>query len=239
MEAGAGDGARRRFDLTMLHAVYDAFRRDMARMAALTRHAGADGTDKPDGPDGAEPSAVTPAAVPAPVLNGWTVFAFHWRAQHAAEHRALWTVMRGRPVAALRSAALDTMDLQAARLVGLMDTVDAALEHGDGAVLARRARDVPAAVNAHLAHKEAHVLPLIPATLTPYEWGAFDVEFRRQVGLRGLGVFLQWLLDGAPDETCRAVLRLLPPPVRFAYRRGWSPRYRRRALWPEPSGTSG
>ncbi len=46
--------------------------------------------------------------------------------------------------------------------------------------------------------------------------------------MRGLGVFLPWLLDGAPEPTRRAVLNLLPPPIRLFYRTSWRPRYRRR-----------
>ncbi|WP_242907264.1 hypothetical protein [Actinomadura terrae] len=213
MGAGLDDSARRRFDLTMLHAVHGAFRRDMTVMELAGRLAAG-------GPFMAD-------AGPFPVdANAWTLFRFHWLAQRAAERRALWSVLRGR-VSGGRSAALEAMDVQAVRLVALMDRVDAALEHEDDDVLVLLARKLPAALDAHLDFKEAHVLPLIHEALTPYEWGTYEVEFRREIGVRGLRVFLPWLLDGASDRTCAAVLRLLPPPVRLAYRTRWLPRYRR------------
>ncbi|MUN39578.1 hypothetical protein [Actinomadura litoris] len=213
MSTGVDDSARRRFDLTMLHAAYGAFRRDMAAMAVAGRVASW-------GPFTAEMG-------PFPVdANAWSLFRFHWLAQQAAERRALWTVIRGR-VTGGRSAALDAMDVEAVRLVALMDRVDAALEHEDDDILLPLTRDLPAAVEAYLDFKEANVLPLIHENLTPYEWGTYDVEFRQEIGVRGLRVFLPWLLDGASEATCGAVLRLLPPPVRLAYRTRWLPRYRR------------
>ncbi|GAA2581568.1 hypothetical protein SMC26_12180 [Actinomadura fulvescens] len=198
MSAITEGNAPGRFDLTMLYAAYAAFRRDTARLAA--------------------------AALPHDI---WTLFKFHWRAQHAAERRALWTVMDGRA----HGTALDEMDDRALRLVPLLDTVDAALQHGDRLVLARYVPALRDAADAYLDHKERHVLPLVHEHLTPYEWATFDVEFRREVGVRGFGVFLAWLLDDAPETTAQAVLRLMPPPVRLLYRTR-HPRRAHRAVTP-------
>lgn len=193
-----------RFDLTMLHAAYGAFRRDADWLAAE---------------GGSSPAAA----------DVWALFALHWRAQQAAERRALWSVMRhvpGGPPG--RAAALDAMDALALRVVPLIDAVDAAVEHHDAQVLAAYARELRKAVHALLDHKEAEVLPLIHDSLTAFEWGTFDVEFRHEIGVRGLRLFLPWLLDGAPEPTCRAVLGLQPVPIRLVCRRSWLPRYRRR-----------
>lgn len=201
----------RRFNLTMLNAAYDAFRRDMARMSAA-----ADADAAPD---------------PGRVARGWAMFRRHWLAQQAAEQRALWAVMRGRE----RPAVFDALETRAFRVVPLLDGVDAALEHGDRRALRQYARALPAAVNDLLDYKEAEMLPLIHRALTPFEWGTFDVEMRRELGMRGLASFLPWLLDGAPDATSRAVMRLLPPPFRVLYRARWLPRYRRRERWAAPA----
>lgn len=201
----------RRFNLTMLNAAYDAFRRDMARMSAA-----ADADAAPD---------------PGRVARGWAMFRRHWLAQQAAEQRALWAVMRGRE----RPAVFDALETRAFRVVPLLDGVDAALEHGDRRALRQYARALPAAVNDLLDYKEAEMLPLIHRALTPFEWGTFDVEMRRELGMRGLASFVPWLLDGAPDATSRAVLRLLPPPFRMLYRARWLPRYRRRERWAAPA----
>ncbi|MFD0686124.1 hypothetical protein ACFQZM_16605 [Actinomadura fibrosa] len=192
--------------------MYGAFRRDMARLEA------AGGVDGAVGSRG--------------VRNGWETFRLHWLAQRAAEERALWTVMRGRvPGAGPRPPLVDAMEFLGLRLVPLFDTVDTALERGDGHVFAWCARELPEAVATLLDYTEAKALPLVHELLTPYEWGTFEVEFRREIGFRGLRDFLPWLLDGASEDTSRAVLAMLPPPVRFAYRTRWLRRHERRDLW--------
>ncbi|WP_433472534.1 hypothetical protein ACQPZP_27055 [Spirillospora sp. CA-142024] len=203
------DSVARRFDLTMLYAAYDAFRRDAAGLEAAGRTG--------SGLDGAA------------TANSWSLFTGHWRLQDHAEKAALWTVMYAKDAGAPGrvGVVLDAMALQAVKVVPLMDGVDAALEHHDRSAFAQYTRDLRASVDALLDFKESNVLPLIQETLTPFEWGTFDVELRRELGLRGLGVFLPWLLDGAPAATGRAVLRLLPPPIRLCYRAHWRPRYQR------------
>ena len=67
------------------------------------------------------------------------------------------------------------------------------------------------------------------------EDGDRDGGMRRELGMRGLASFVPWLLDGAPDATSRAVMRLLPPPFRMLYRARWLPRYRRRERWAAPA----
>ncbi|NKZ06820.1 hypothetical protein [Actinomadura latina] len=217
------ESVARRYDLTMLYAVYEAFRRDTARLEAAP------------GPDG-----------PA-VANTWSLFTSYWRIQDDAEKRALWTVMYakdadeqapdcglgrrglGRGGLGRVGVVLDRLATQTLRVVPLIDGVDAALEHRDPGMFARYAWELRASLDALLEFKESNVLPLIQETLTPFEWGTFDVEFRRELGLRGLGTFLPWLLDGAPEPTRNAVLRLMPPPIRLCYRVTWRPRYRRRS----------
>ncbi|GAA4228098.1 hypothetical protein GCM10022254_17430 [Actinomadura meridiana] len=206
----------RRFDLTMLRAAYAAFRRDTARMEAAAM---ADG-------------ALTGTAV----ANSWALFTRHWRVQDVAEKRTLWAVMAAVDLEPVHGPAVfDAMELQALRVLPLMDAVDAALKRRDRLMFALYARELRVAVGTLLDFKESDVLPLIPHALTPYEWGTFDVEFRRELGLRGLRVFLPWLLDGVPEPTHRAVLGLLPPPIRLVYRTRWRPRYERRSRLAVPA----
>ncbi|URM94101.1 hypothetical protein LUW76_07035 [Actinomadura madurae] len=211
------ESVARKFDLTMLYAAYDAFRRDTARLEAA---AGSGRRAEPPG---------------RAVANSWSLFTGHWRLQDRAEKAALWTVMYAKDAGAGPSGGLgrvgvvlDAMALRAVKVVPLIDGLDAALEHRDQRAFALYARDLRVSVDTLLDFKEANVLPLIQETLTPFEWGTFDVEFRRELGLRGLGVFLPWLLDGAPAAGRRAVLRMLPPPIRLFYRARWRPRYMRR-----------
>ncbi|MEU8801563.1 hypothetical protein [Spirillospora sp. NPDC048819] len=207
----------RRFDLTMLHAAYDAFRRDTARIEAAADAGG------------------TPRATA--VANTWSLFRFHWRIQDNAEKSALWTVMYAKDADApgRLGIVLDSMAFRGMRVVSQIDALDAAMEHRDRLMFARYARELRTSVDALLDFKESEVLPLISDTLTAFEWGTFDVEFRRELGIRGLGVFLPWLLDDAPDATRRAVLQLLPPPIRLFYRTSWRPRYERRSRLAVPA----
>lgn len=207
----------RRFDLTMLYAAYDAFRRDTARIEAAADAGG------------------TPRA--AAVANTWSLFRFHWRIQDNTEKSVLWTVMYAKDADApgRLGIVLDSMAFRAMRVVPQIDALDAALEHHDRLMFARYARELRTSVDALLAFKESEVLPLISDTLTAFEWGTFDVEFRRELGIRGLGVFLPWLLDDAPEATRRAVLHLLPPPIRLFYRTSWRPRYQRRSRLAVPA----
>ncbi|MEV4008014.1 hypothetical protein [Actinomadura sp. NPDC049753] len=204
------DSVARRFDLTMLYAAYGAFRRDTAWLETAARPGSAFGW--------------------AEAASGWALFTAHWSLQNRAEKNALWTVMYAKDAdgPARVGVVLDAMATLALRAVPAIDGVEAALEHRDRGAFAGYARDLRASVDALLDFKESNVLPLIQETLTPFEWGTFDVELRRELGLRGLGVFLPWLLDGAPDGTRRAVLGLLPPPIRLCYRARWRPRYLRR-----------
>lgn len=217
------DSVARKFDLTMLYAAYDAFRRDAARLETAA------GSETAAGPGSAFGWA--------PVAAGWTLFTSHWSLQDRAEKNALWTVMYAKDAdgPGRIGVVLDAMASLALKAVPLIDGVDAALEHRDRGAFARYARDLRASVDALLDFKESDVLPLIQETLTPFEWGTFEVEFRRELGLRGLGVFLPWLLDGAPDGTRRAVLGLLPPPIRLYYRARWRPRYLHRSRLAVPA----
>ncbi|NED52509.1 hypothetical protein G3I24_16610, partial [Micromonospora aurantiaca] len=145
----------------MLYAAYEAFRRDAARLESAA------GPAEPD------------------VAAAWPLFAHYWRIQDNAEKRALWTVMyakdaderehgRGRVAVVLDSLAVRTL-----RVVPLIDAVDAALEHRDRPTFTRYAHELRTSLDVLLDFKEANVLPLIQETLTPFEWGTFDVEFRR------------------------------------------------------------
>lgn len=203
------DSVARKYNLTMLYAAYEAFRRDAARLEAAV------GPADPD------------------VAAAWPLFTQFWRIQDNAEKRALWTVMyakdageheygRGRV-----SVVLDSLAVRTLRVVPLIDSVDAALEHRDRPAFTRYARELRTSLEVLLDFKESNVLPLIRETLTPFEWGTFDVEFRRELGLRGLGTFLPWLLDDASESTRGAVLRLLPPPIRLFYKAVRRPRQRR------------
>jgi hypothetical protein len=82
-------------------------------------------------------------------------------------------------------------------------------------------------LGAHMRHEENEALPLVETYLGPPGWAAFVGDIRKTQGVRGGATYFPWLLDGATEETSAVILKVLPPPVRFVYRRVWAPRYRK------------
>jgi hypothetical protein len=193
-------------DLTVMHALHDAFRRDLD---TLTRAAAVLGTD----PDAQERISL-----------GWAVLADQLHHHHTVEDQELWPLVRRswkRSPDALQ--VLDAMEDE-------HELVDPALAAVDEAV--RRDANPAAAldrlhqvVRDHLAHEEAEAMPLIVAAVTPRDWDAFGARQARSLGLTGAAQFFPWLLLGQDDVHTEKVLGVLPAPLRWAYRRRWQPRW--------------
>ena len=82
-----------------------------------------------------------------------------------------------------------------------------------------------------MEHEEDQALPLIEAHLGPAGWAAFRKAAGKSQGLRGGAELFPWMLDGAPADTSKRVLGLLPPPARLLYRAVWRPGYARTPRW--------
>jgi hypothetical protein len=123
------------------------------------------------------------------------------------------------------------MEAEHARLDPLLSRVDASLAASDRAGLAGNTRALTAALAAHTEHEEDQALPLIETHLGPAGWAAFRKAVGKSQGLRGGAEFFPWMLDGAPAETSRRVLRMLPAPARLLYRAVWRPGYARTPRW--------
>ena len=193
-------------DLTVMHALHDAFRRDLD---TLTRAAAALGTD----PDAQERIRV-----------GWSLLADQLHHHHTVEDQQLWPLVRRswkRSPDALQ--VLDAMEAE-------HELVDPALAAVNDAI---RQETNPAAaldglhtvVRDHLAHEEAEAMPLIVGCVTPRDWDAFGAEQARSLGMKGAAQFFPWLLLGQDDITTEKVLGVLPAPLRWAYRRRWQPQW--------------
>ena len=209
-------------DLTVMLAMHDAFRRDLAHLARAARRHHADLED--------------PAQRTA-VLAGWELFKAQLHHHHAAEDDDLWPRMRahlaGRPD---DLALLHAMEDEHSRIDPLLAAIDDAFadrDHGHqwlGYAVDALATELPG----HLAHEERDALPLMDQVLTAAEWRGFAADQRRKNGFRGAAQLFPWLLDSASAEQVQAVLKRLPPPLRVVYRRIWQPRYARHGHW-EPS----
>jgi iron-sulfur cluster repair protein YtfE (RIC family) len=209
-----------RVDLTMMLAMHDAFRRDLAHLARAA---------------GQHPATLDDPARRRAVLTGWELFKTQLHMHHTGEDTDLWPRMRvhlaGRPD---DLALLQAMQDEHGRIDPLLDAVDDAFSDHRHQRLADTVDALVAELSGHLAHEERDTLPLLGRTLTQAEWQAFVADQRRMNGIRGAAHFFPWLLDGASAEQAQAVLTGLPAPLRVVYRRIWQPRYARQDHW-EPS----
>jgi hypothetical protein len=196
-------------DLTVMTTIHDAFRRDLDE---LTRAAGMLGD--------------TPAARER-IHLGWHVFAAQLHHHHTVEDEQLWPLVRRSWIRSKDGSDVLTAMEQEHELV------DPAIADVDAAVAGDRDPREPlhrlrSLLLDHLRHEEAEAMPLITAVVPPKEWDRFGSLQARSLGLRGAAEFFPWMLRGMDDIRTERVLGVLPPPLRWAYRRRWQPRWAER-----------
>jgi hypothetical protein len=125
----------------------------------------------------------------------WSAARFQLHEHHVLEDAVIWPLMgerlHPRVDELLQRNVREHKDMAAA-----MDGFDAAL--AEDAIEARVAlRQLEMAIETHLSHEEADVLPLIPEAFTPEDIGHFSEEAAKT---NPGPAFLPWLLDGAPDD---------------------------------------
>jgi len=196
-------------DFTLMYAAHDAFRRDLRCLAAAVE--------------------AGQTADPA-VRTSWATFKNQLRVHHTAEDTSLWLPLRQKVTRPEEAAVLDAMEAEHARIDPLLSQVDASLA-ADGAGLAGNAQALAATLAAHMEHEEDQALPLIESHLGPAGWAAFRKAVGKSQGLRGGAEFFPWMLDGAPADTSKRVLSMLPAPARLLYRAVWRPGYARTPRW--------
>ena len=79
------------------------------------------------------------------------------------------------------------------------------------------------AIESHLAHEEADVLPLIPEGFTAEDLAFFQAEDAKT---NTPNEFLPWMLDDAPDEDLEFFTGHMPAPVRENLECVWMPQRR-------------
>jgi Hemerythrin HHE cation binding domain len=117
--------------------------------------------------------------------------------RNTSEHRVMAEAME-RFDAAIGNVTIDAAEARAA--LGLMDT----------------------AVETHLVHEEADVLPLIPEAFTMDDIAFFQAEDAKS---NAADVFLPWMLDDAAEADVSFFTRSMPPPVRHNLEAAWMPRW--------------
>jgi iron-sulfur cluster repair protein YtfE (RIC family) len=204
-------GTPSRLDFLMMYATHDAFRRDLARLAAA-----------------ADPRTGSLRAF----KEGWKTFTYYLTIHHSSEDKALWPPVRRKAgLTAEQVAVLDAMEAEHAVLDPLMASVDSQLASGDLERLPATVAELTAALTAHLENEEAAGLPLLDKLLSEKEWSDFEDVQKNAVGVKGAAQFFPWVLDGAPASVEEKALALLPAPVRFLYRKQWRPKYDKTSPW--------
>jgi hemerythrin HHE cation binding domain-containing protein len=203
-------GAPSRLDFLMMYAVHDAFRREAGRLAAAADRGG-------------DLRAFRAA---------WKSFTYYLTIHHTAEDKALWPPVRRKVGAdAAKAALLDEMEAEHAALDPLMASVEAHLASGDRDALRGAVAELGTVLDAHLRNEELKGLPLVDEVLTVKEWDDFGESQRTAVGVKGAAQFFPWLLDQAAPGVEDKVLALVPPPIRFLYRKQWRPKYQKNSPW--------
>jgi hypothetical protein len=196
----------RTVDMTVMHALHDAFRRDLDLLTRASAGLGAD-------PDAQERLRLC-----------WSILADQLHHHHTVEDEQLWPLVRSswrRSPDAL--AVLDAMEDEHELVDPALAAVgDAVRAEASPAEALERLRTV---VFQHLDHEEAEALPLIEAAVTPRDWDAFGAKQARSLGVKGAAELFPWLLWSADDVRTERVLGVLPAPLRWAYRLRWQPRW--------------
>ena len=197
-------------DFTFMYAAHDAFYRDLRRLAAAVE-AGRT----------AEPA----------VRAGWATLKNQLHVHHTAEDDFLWPALRAKVTQPADVAVLDAMEAEHARIDPLLSRVDTSFTAADAVGLVENTGVLARVLAAHIEHEEDQALPLIEAHLGPAGWAAFRKAAGKSQGLRGGAELFPWMLDGAPADTSKRVLAMLPPPARLLYRAAWRPGYGRTPRW--------
>ena len=197
-------------DFTVMYATHDAFRRDLDRLVAVA-DAGLAGSPQ--------------------VGAGWENFKKQLHIHHTVEDADLWPRVR-RAVAGREEelALLAEMEAEHALLDPPLQAVDRAIT-GDRADLPRLARELSAVLVAHMQHEEEAALPLIQSVLTHADWRGFRGAMARAQGIKGVAVYIPWIVDARPLADRKKFLNMMPAPARLLNRLAWEPRYRKRTLW--------
>ncbi|MET9609280.1 hemerythrin domain-containing protein [Streptomyces sp. NPDC006512] len=202
-------------DLTVMYAMHDALRRELAHLDRVTTAADLD------------PGQVLATAA------GWTLFKKALRAHHRAEDDALWPSLResltGRPQ---DLALLEVMEAEHAAINPVIRAIDDAVSDRDPDPLrlGQLSDALTRGLAGHLKHEEEAALPLIQRELTARQWEHFSRVHAQRVD-EDAPLLLPWLLDGADELTADRLLARLSAPEYAACTTRWIPAYAALDRW--------
>ena len=204
-----------KLDMSVMLAIHDALRRDLARVGRI-----AAGTSD-------DPARLLRAAL------GWELFKKFLVVHHQAEDDVLWPALRdavaGHPDQVALADALEQEHAVIEPLLAAVDAAGADPHHGHerfGAIV----DELVGKLTAHLAHEEADGLALIDASLTPEQWQHFASVHGQRL-LPDASLYMPWLLSDTGPEALEQILTKFPPQLATAFREQWAPAYAARDAW--------
>jgi hypothetical protein len=206
-----------KLDMSVMLAIHDALRRDLARVGKIAAAAGGD------------PARMLRA------LLGWELFKKFLVVHHQAEDDVLWPVLREAVAAHPDQVALaDALEQEHAVIEPLLAAIDAvaidtaAIDTAGAGHGHERFADIVdelvSKLTAHLAHEEADGLALIDASLTPPQWQHFAAVHGQRL-TPDAALYMPWLLSDTPPGPLEQVLAKFPPKFATAFREQWAPAY--------------
>lgn len=204
-----------KLDMSVMLAIHDALRRDLARVARIATVADDD-----------------PAKLLRAVL-GWELFKKFLVVHHQTEDDVLWPVLReavaARPDQVALADALEQEHAVIEPLLAAMDAAGADPGHGHerfGDIV----DELVSKLSAHLAREEADGLALIDAALTPQQWQHFAAVHGQRL-TPDAPLYMPWLLSDTPPGPLEQILAKFPPRFATAFREQWAPAYAARDAW--------
>ena len=152
----------------------------------------------------------------------WSVTASQLHHHHEFEDTVVWPLLGqrlGGRVDALLARNVQEHEIMASA----MDEFDVALATTDATAARVALVRMQEAIESHLAHEEADVLPLIPEGFTPEDLAFFQAEDAKT---NAPNIFLPWMLDDAPNEDLEFFTGPMPAPVRENLESVWMPQRR-------------
>lgn len=198
-------------DWTMMYGYHAGFRRDADRLVAAAENR-----------EFGKPS----------VKTGWETFRDQLVRHHHAEDDDMWPVARAKLTQNPEGLKLlDDMQAEHAQIDPLIEQIDAAFANPEAdpekaIELSKSFRDH---VNAHLAHEESAVLPLLDTCYTRDDLKAFSDIQRKKGGMKEGKVMFAWMVEGDSPEA-KKVAASLPPPLKILIK-FWSRSYAKTPRW--------
>ncbi|MGW0478949.1 hemerythrin domain-containing protein [Nonomuraea sp. NPDC003214] len=187
----------RLLDMTTMHAMHDALRREAEHLARVTARVGGDRR------------AILRTAA------RWDLFKTSLRVHHTAEDHALWPALRqslaDRPA---DLTLLEAMEAEHAAIDQVIEAIDTALAHSEIGMdrLGDLTDSLVTGLTGHLRHEEDQALPVIQAVITQEQWARFGQTHTQWISGDASRI-LPWLLDGASEQVVTTILAPLPEPI--------------------------